>query len=172
MTRIPESSREKLNENKEMIKLSIYKNLDEVDVLEDVIAMIEANPDTIAKVGSPLDHLDKIGAMVAVAESAKRHCGTITSHFTPFGEMYEQVGKDLTGVGVVVGTGGPIIHNDDPTELLSHVIYDASQPMSLRPKAPSYYLDTNYIMAAMGLLATEYPEVALRIMKREIQLVG
>lgn len=140
----------------------------DLGLLEEVIQMIEVKPDIIAEEGSPLSALDQISAMVAISESVKRHSGTVTSHYTPFGVMYEQVGKDLTGLGLVIGTGGPIIHNDHPAALLSHVIYDERQASSLRPKAPLYYLDSHYIMAAMGILARSYPEVALKIMKKEI----
>lgn len=138
------------------------------EMLEMMLQTVEENPDTIADEGSPLRQLDAISAKVAVAESARRHCGTITSHYTPFGEMYEQVGKDLTSIGTVIGTGGPVIYNAEPLQLLSHVVFDPNQPMSLRPKKPAYYLDQRYIMAAMGILAVEAPEAALTILKREL----
>jgi len=139
------------------------------DKLDQVVAMVEDSPDTIPDEGSPLKQLDGLSAQVAIAESARRHCGTITSHYTPFGEMFEQVGKDLTKVTTLIGTGGPVIHNHQPKDLLSRVVYDHREPASLRPKAPDYYIDGHYIMAAMGLLATEEADVALRIMKKEIK---
>lgn len=140
-----------------------------IEKLEEVVAMVEDKPDTIAEKGSPLNQLDDLSARVALTESARRHCGTIASHYTPFGEMFEQVGKDLTKVSTVIGTGGPVIHNHQPKALLSHVVFDHRDPVSLRPKAPDYYIDSHYIMAAMGLLATEEGDVALRIMKKEIK---
>ena len=140
--------------------------------LEDLVTEVERNPDTIAESGSTLEDLDTLSSLVAVIESSKRHSGSITSHYTPFGEMYEQVGKDLTSIKSVIGTGGPIIHHSDPRQLLSHVCYDPKEPMSLRPKKPNYYIDQHYIMAAMGILATEYPEEALKIMLKEIVQVA
>lgn len=139
------------------------------DKVEEVVAMIEERPDTIAEKDSPLYNLEAISIVVAIAESAKRHSGTIASHYTPFGEMYEQAGKDLTNIHAVIGTGGPIIHSGDPASLLKYVCYDPNDPMSLRPKEPNYYIDQSYIMAAMGLLSTMYPETALKIMIREIK---
>lgn len=142
------------------------------DQLEALIGEIEDNPDTIAESGSTLAALDALSTMIAVIESSKRHSGTITSHYTPFGEMYEQVGKDLTSIKSVIGTGGPIIHHNDSRELLSGVCYNPREPMSLRPKKPDYYIDQSYIMAAMGILATEFPEEALSIMLKEIVQVS
>lgn len=136
--------------------------------LEGLIGEIEARPDCLPDVGSALGILDHVSAKVAVAESVRRHSGQVTSHYTPFGQVLEQVGKDLTGVKRIIGTGGPIIYNSHPADLLSHALYDEQEGSSLRPKAPSYYLDKNYIMAAMGILASDYPETALKIMKKEI----
>ena len=138
------------------------------DELEGLILEVEGHPESIPESGSTLEALDTLSSTVAVIESAKRHSGSVTTHYTPFGEMFEQVGKDLTAIKSVIGTGGPIIHHPNSKELLSHVCYDPREPMSLRPKQPNYYIDQSYIMAAMGILATEYPEEALKIMLKEV----
>ena len=138
------------------------------DNLLRVIESVEANPDTIAEEGSDLMALDEISSVIAVYESTRRHCGTVASHYTPFGQMFEQQGKDLSTIGAIIGTGGPIIHNRDPKGLLGHMSFDKTQPMSLRPKAGTFYLDKSYIMAAMGILASKYPETALKRLKNEI----
>jgi len=44
--------------------------------------------------------------------------------------------------------------------------------MSLRPEAADIRIDRNYIIAAMGLLSTHYPKIALRIMKKELENNG
>ena len=38
--------------------------------------------------------------------------------------------------------------------------------MELTPKDPPYLLDKTYVLSAMGLLSMDYPEIALRIMKK------
>ena len=139
--------------------------------LEEALLMVEQMPDILSNEDMRLNQLDELSAAVAVSESVKRHCGTISSHYTPFGKMYEQAGKDLTKVAAIIGTGGPIIHNREPQNLLKNCLYSNDLPGSLRPKEPLYYMDSQYIMAAMGLLSTEYPETALKILKKEIQLL-
>lgn len=37
-----------------------------------------------------------------------------------------------------------------------------------KPKEPKYMLDKTYIMASMGLLSAEEPDVALEILKKEL----
>lgn len=136
--------------------------------LQEMLSYIEANPEVIPKNNAPLRQLDDVSALVAVAESVQRHCGMIAEHYTPFGQMFEQTGKDLSGVATVIGTGGPIIHHKNPAKLLGHVVYDDQAPMSLRPKNPAFYLDNHYIMAAMGLLATIDETVAMTMMMQAI----
>jgi len=40
--------------------------------------------------------------------------------------------------------------------------------MELRPVAPKFLLDKDYILSAMGLLSMDHPEIALKIMKKHI----
>ena len=56
----------------------------------------------------------------------------------------------------------------ETAEIASFALYSDMQAMSLRPKKADVLVDRKYILAAMGLLSTNYPEVALRIMKKEL----
>jgi 3'-phosphoadenosine 5'-phosphosulfate sulfotransferase len=40
--------------------------------------------------------------------------------------------------------------------------------LELRPENPSYFLDGDYILASMGLLAQEQPEAALTILQKSL----
>lgn len=98
----------------------------------------------------------------------KRHVGHLTSVYTPMGMMYHQVGKDLTNVDYFIGTGGVVIASKDPKHLLHESLSSEHKPMELRPKHPKLMLDKDYILSAMGLLSIDYPETALKIMKKRI----
>ncbi|BBB89990.1 MAG TPA: methylaspartate mutase accessory protein GlmL [Methylomusa anaerophila] len=100
--------------------------------------------------------------------SADRHVGRIAEVFSPMGQTYIQTGKDLTQVTVVVGTGGVIINNPAPAEILQGIMFDRSYPQILKPMKPVFMIDKDYIMASMGLLGEEYPAVAVRMMKKYI----
>jgi uncharacterized protein (TIGR01319 family) len=103
---------------------------------------------------------------MAVELSVKRHVGTMEVVYTPFGATYVQIGKDLTQLPAVIGTGGVLLHHQDPVEILRGALFDAAEPTLLKPQQPTLYLDKEYILAAMGLLREVSPRVALRIMKK------
>lgn len=99
---------------------------------------------------------------------ADRHVGQIETVYSVCGSAFVQVGKDLTGVKTVVGTGGVIVHHPQPEAILNGIVYEENAPHILKPESPDFLIDNEYIMAAMGLLGEEYPDVAVRMMKKYI----
>lgn len=102
------------------------------------------------------------------ALAVERHVGQLETIFTCFGSTFVQKGKDLSTVKIVVGTGGVIIHHEQPKKILKGAAYSESTPEMLKPECPNYLIDENYIMASMGLLGEAYPDVAVRMMKKYI----
>jgi len=100
--------------------------------------------------------------------ATERHVGQLETIFTLCGEAFVQTGKDLTAVKIVVGTGGVIVNHKEPEGILKGTAYDTSTPQMLKPESPEFWIDEKYIMASMGLLGEEYPEVAIRMMKKYI----
>ena len=105
---------------------------------------------------------------MAVGLAVERHVGTIEVVYTPFGATYVQQGKDLTPLSVVIGTGGVLLHNPEVLEILGGVVFNPEEPTILKPQNPVFYLDKEYILAAMGLLREVAPLVALRMMKNYV----
>lgn len=97
-----------------------------------------------------------------------RHVGTIKHVYTPMGMIYHQIGKDLSQVTSFIGTGGVVINSLDPLNLLHKAVF-TEHHLELRPKKPSFYLDQDYILSAMGLLSIDYPLIALHIMKKRLR---
>ncbi|NMA15355.1 MAG: MutL protein, partial [Clostridia bacterium] len=108
---------------------------------------------------------------LAVKIAVKRHTGTIENIYTPFGAAYLQKGKDLSDIQAVIGTGGPLIYGMRRRDALAQALYDETEPTSLRPYRPALMVDRLYIMSAMGLLAERHPTTALRIMKKELEVL-
>jgi len=98
--------------------------------------------------------------------AVNRHAGRLEEVYRVSGRMLVQRGKDLTRVGTVIGTGGPVIFARNPGVILSGALYDERQPAVLKPKAPKFLLDRNYILFAIGLLGQKEPETAVRIARR------
>ena len=115
-----------------------------------------------------LEALDFALASLAIEEAVTRHAGTVYETYTMMGQTFVQEGKNLTRVKKIVVTGGSLIHTARTNEIASSALYSPSRPESLRPKEAEILVDRKYILAAMGLLSTYYPEAALRIMKKEL----
>lgn len=105
---------------------------------------------------------------MAVALAVDRHVGTVEVVYTPFGATYVQHGKDLTPLKVVIGTGGVLLYHPNAGEILRGALFNAEEPTILKPQSPAFYLDKDYILAAMGLLSEVAPQAALRMMKKYV----
>jgi uncharacterized protein (TIGR01319 family) len=149
-------------------KLSNLSGLSE-ERINDLLKMLSENKELVPSGNDELKALDFALASLAIEEAVTRHAGTVYETYTMMGQTFVQEGKNLTKVKKVVVTGGSLIHTERTKEIASHALYSLSRPDSLRPKEADILVDRKYILAAMGLLSTYYPEVALRIMKKELQ---
>lgn len=109
---------------------------------------------------------DEAMGQVAAELAMERHAGYLETIYTPLGTMFNQVGKDLLETPLVIGTGGVIIHSEAPAKILSAGNFSLENPVSLRPINPSFLLDKTYILSSMGLLAQDYPDLAVKLMKK------
>lgn len=113
--------------------------------------------------------IDRILACEAARISARRHAG-ILEHVHSGSCKLVQKGKNLTAAGCIVGTGGPIIHSENPREILQGVLGDRQrEPDILLPEKARFFLDGDYVLYAMGLLKEIDPQKALEIMKKSIK---
>ncbi len=113
--------------------------------------------------------LDIALARAAVEVAVKRHAGRLATVYTALGPSQVQEGKDLTAVGTVVGTGGVLAYNRDAARILQRALYDPADPGSLRPASPALYLDREYLLYAVGLLAEVDPASAVAAARRHIR---
>lgn len=139
---------------------------------EEQIDYLAAHTDTVPGDDRELRSLDYALACLATREAVARHAGTIQETYTMMGKTYVQEGKNLTKVKQIVVTGGSLIHTEKTEEIAAHALYSPQDPQSLRPREASVWVDRAYILAAMGLLASYYPQAALRIMKKELEYHG
>ena len=115
-----------------------------------------------------LEALDYALASLAIEVAVTRHAGHLEQYYSPMGISYMQIGKDLTAVKTVIVTGGALIHTKRTAQIASHALFNPLDAFSLKPKEAQVLVDRKYILAAMGILSTEYPQTALRIMKKEL----
>ena len=139
---------------------------------EELISYLAEHTDSVPERGTKPEALDYALGSLATQTAVARHAGSVEEAYTLMGLTYVQTGKDLRGVKQVIVTGGCLIHTRRTKEIASHAFYSAADPMSLRPLNATIWVDRRYILAAMGLLSEHYPQIALRIMKKELENDG
>lgn len=134
----------------------------------DVKAQCQFRHDNIKMVPQSEEEIrfDEAMAKAATELAMTRHCGVLECVYTPMGTMFNQSGKDLTETPYVIGTGGVIIHSLNPKDILKAGNFNEEDPIHLKPIAPKFLVDKTYILSSVGLLAQEYPNTAIRIMKK------
>lgn len=116
-------------------------------------------------------------ARLAVQEAVRRHAGRLQEMATPLGIRRFQWGKDLSGVGRVIGTGGIIVHHREPARILAGALVGdggtggggPTDGQVLAPQRARLLVDARYILSAAGLLAQHHPRAAMAVMERYLQ---
>jgi len=100
-------------------------------------------------------------ARTATRVSVTRHAGTVETVYTATGPATVQRGKDLGEVKTVIGTGGVLVHNDNPAAILEAALAGDEPTLALQPRSSHLMIDQDYILYACGLLKSVAPDVAL-----------
>lgn len=148
-------------------RVSELSGLDE-DRCRELVDYLSVHTDVVPGEDDELEKLDYALASLAIETAVTRHAGRLEQFYSPMGISYMQTGKDLTAVKIVIVTGGALIHTKRTGAIAAHAQFSPLDAMSLKPKEAEVLVDRKYILAAMGLLSTVYPDTALRIMKREL----
>lgn len=98
-----------------------------------------------------------------------RHVGRIKYLYGPQGRLTLAIGKDLSSVRTIIGTGGPLTRLPGGQEALESLV-DRGPGKELHPKAARTALDSQYIMAACGVLGRGYPAEATAILMGSLGL--
>ena len=155
-----------------MKRISLLSGLSE-DRCWELLDLITEDTSTMPDTDE-LKAFDKALASMAVKTGLTRHAGTVEKVYTPMGEAWVQAGKDLSRVDKIIITGGSLIHGEPEAvrEIASHALYNLAEPASLRPRSVDVLVDKEYILSAMGLLSQHEPDIALKIMKKELISYG
>ena len=155
-----------------MKRISLLSGLDE-DRCWELLDLITEDTSTMPDTDE-LKAFDKALASMAVKTGLTRHAGTVEKVYTPMGEAWVQSGKDLSRVDKIIITGGSLIHGEpeDVRDIASHALYNLAEAASLKPRNADVLVDKEYILSAMGLLSQYEPDIALKIMKKELRSSG
>ncbi len=152
-------------------RVSQVSGLPESRVTE-LVNYLKEHTDAVPNGDGEMEQLDFALASLAIEEAVTRHAGTIEETYTMMGQTFVQEGKNLTKVRQIVVTGGSLIHTKRTEQIAKFALFDPGKPTSLRPRQADVWVDRTYILAAMGLLSSYYPQTALRIMKKELEFHG
>lgn len=109
---------------------------------------------------------------VAAVISSHRHSGGLKDLYYTGGKKSVAIGKDLTNIHTIIGTGGALTRLPDTKKILS-AIPDSNKGNKLLPQpGVQVLLDHEYIMASLGVLSLTHPQGALRLLKQTLGLTG
>ncbi|OGL32415.1 MAG: hypothetical protein A3G97_04895 [Candidatus Rokubacteria bacterium RIFCSPLOWO2_12_FULL_69_21] len=110
--------------------------------------------------------VDAALAGIAAGQAMRRHAGSLEVFYSPQGPLSVIRGKDLRGVKLVVGTGGPLVFSPFRSRILWEALFAPADRASLRPVDPRLCVDSEYAMFAFGLLGELDSKLAVRMLKR------
>ena len=109
--------------------------------------------------------VDEEIARAAVGIALRRHAGRAKVVVGPDGRVVERTGKDLREVDLLVGSGG-VLRNGRPG-VAGRVLADSTgnhvEGGWQLPRRPRVVVDSDYVLAAAGLLAADHPQAARRL---------
>lgn len=111
-------------------------------------------------------YFDNNLALVAADFAMERHAGRLRKQHSDNRMVYYQTGKDLRQFHTVIGTGGVIVHNDDPVKILK-ASFQVEEDI-LKPTDPKCLVDKQYLISTLGILSQKYPEAALKLLKEAL----
>lgn len=105
-------------------------------------------------------------AASATGLALRRHAGRSRVVLSPEGRVVERTGKDLREVDLVVCSGGVFRNGSEGVEhrVLEGSTGEVSGGWQL-PRDPRVVVDSDYVLAAAGLLAGAHPEAAYRLVR-------
>ncbi len=144
-------------------KLDTSECLGPGSVFATFVDRVSSAPETL--VSSPEEQkFDEVLASANLAHSVMRHSGRAHEVCTAEGLVTVQVGRDLTEVPQIIGTGGYLSANADfrPRDSLSSLWADEYGKRILAPVRARYLRDADYLIPLLANVATAHPAAAVR----------
>ncbi len=98
----------------------------------------------------------------------ERHAGRLVELYGPTGRQTLAKGKDLSQIKYVIGTGGALTRLGDGEAILKQALTFRRRDLLLPEDNLSFYIDRDYNMAALGVLAKAKPLIAARLLLRSL----
>jgi len=106
----------------------------------------------------------------AVLTAMERHAGRIRRLYGEAGRGAVAEGKDLTQVKYIVGTGGALTRLPSRVNIMKRIATSSRLDLLFPTTEAEVLVDNHYIMASLGVLSKEFPESALKLMKKSLNI--
>jgi uncharacterized protein (TIGR01319 family) len=105
----------------------------------------------------------------AVFTSIERHAGSVRNLFgESSGRKTVAEGKDLTEVRYIIGTGGALTRLENMESILKEIHLEGRGQKLYPKKEAEVLLDSDYLLASLGVLSLSYKEAALKLMLKSL----
>lgn len=107
-------------------------------------------------------------ALEAMIQAIERHSGRLVYLYTASGKTTYAEGKDLTNVTYIIATGGALTRLPNNKAIIKNAL-EKENKLVLKPSAKTDILiDSDYIMASVGVLSKKHPKAALLLLKQSL----
>lgn len=154
-----------VNANHVIEKIGVDELKKEFSDLEEIMASYKAIP----KNDREIEFVERL-TEEAVLTSLERHAGTMRNLYGPTGKKTVAEGKDLSAVKYIIGTGGALTRLPNRESILKKVAGYAKGLELFPTTSAKILIDNDYIFASLGVLSKKYPEDALILMKKSLNL--
>ncbi len=139
----------------------------DVDVVHDEVKRLSSRTSTLPTTERETA-IDLALGRSAAAVAVRRHAGSIELAYGPEGPISIQTGKDLRTTQTMIGTGGVFSANFERASHLFAGCVRQPDELHLIPEHPRCYIDREYILYSVGLLAEHEPKIAYRVGTRHL----
>lgn len=137
--------------------------------LDEACRARRANPAFLAHKGDE-PRLDRLLATACLTHAIHRHCGSLSTVYVPGqGARFVQEGLDLREIPLILGTGGMLARDAQGDQTLARSL-ERREKGALTPQHAQVVLDSSYVLAAAGLLASMDRDAAYHLMVSELGL--
>lgn len=107
---------------------------------------------------------------IACKTGLERHAGKIKYLFGPAGKYAIATGKDLTKVKWIIGTGGALTKLPRGKKILESLRCPEKSEKLLPTQNARVLIDSNYIMASLGVLCSRYSSEGIILLKKDLSI--
>ncbi len=141
------------------------KVLEYAEGVREVSDELRSTIENLSPIPSSRTEVEAVGflASVAMETALLRHAGKTWDLYGSGGRRAIARGKDLSCVGILIGTGGALTRLPGGLDLLEQLLRLKRKNQLLPPPEARVYVDSQYIMAAAGMLSRRWPESAVEL---------